>query len=182
MSRLHSPYFRNAKTSKRLLPQTQTTQKVRPRFHSPFSSPNVLFRTVALLVGWTLFGFVAYKVATTEVLNKVYDPFEILGLKSVRHFFFVPISVHVSSRESPLRRSSRITRNCLVYCTLNLNLFLGPLLASSYSHPDKVKLTANLTMDAVEARFVEITKAYKAYVSFPRSPLTPLLISPQFDR
>lgn len=34
-----------------------------------------------------------------------------------------------------------------------------------FSHPDKVKLTVNMTMDAVEARFVEITKAYKAYVT-----------------
>ena len=39
-----------------------------------------------------------------------------------------------------------------------------------FSHPDKVKLTANLTIEAVEARFVEITKAYKAYVSHNNSP------------
>lgn len=32
------------------------------------------------------------------------------------------------------------------------------------SHPDKVKLGVNDTMEAVEAHFVEITKAYKAYV------------------
>lgn len=34
----------------------------------------------------------------------------------------------------------------------------------TYSHPDKVKLNVNLTIEAVEARFVEITKAYKSYV------------------
>jgi hypothetical protein len=30
------------------------------------------------------------------------------------------------------------------------------------SHPDKVKLTGNDTAESVAARFVEITKAYKA--------------------
>lgn len=33
-----------------------------------------------------------------------------------------------------------------------------------YSHPDKVKLAVNETMEAVEAKFVEITKAYKSCV------------------
>ena len=32
------------------------------------------------------------------------------------------------------------------------------------SHPDKVKLGVNQTVESVEAYFVEITKAYKAYV------------------
>lgn len=32
------------------------------------------------------------------------------------------------------------------------------------SHPDKVKLAVNQTMEAVEAKFVEITKAYKSCV------------------
>ena len=30
------------------------------------------------------------------------------------------------------------------------------------SHPDKVKATANLTMEAIQDRFVELTRAYKA--------------------
>ena len=34
-----------------------------------------------------------------------------------------------------------------------------------YSHPDKVKLGVNDTVEAVEAKFVELTKAYKAYVT-----------------
>jgi preprotein translocase subunit Sec63 len=32
------------------------------------------------------------------------------------------------------------------------------------SHPDKVKLSINETMESVANRFVEITKAYKSFV------------------
>ena len=34
--------------------------------------------------------------------------------------------------------------------------------APPFSHPDTVKLGVNETMEMVEAKFVEITKAYKA--------------------
>lgn len=30
-------------------------------------------------------------------------------------------------------------------------------------HPDKIKLVGNMTKEDVEARFVNVTKAYKAY-------------------
>lgn len=40
-------------------------------------------RTVIVLVGWVLVAFLVYRIATTEVENKVYDPFEILGIRSV---------------------------------------------------------------------------------------------------
>ena len=33
-------------------------------------------------------------------------------------------------------------------------------------HPDKIKLVGNITKEMVETKFVEITKAYKAYVPF----------------
>jgi translocation protein SEC63 len=33
-------------------------------------------------------------------------------------------------------------------------------------HPDKIKLVGNLTKEMVEQKFVDITKAYKAYVAF----------------
>lgn len=41
-------------------------------------------RTLILLVGWSIAAAFAYKVSTTENVNKIYDPFEILGLGSVR--------------------------------------------------------------------------------------------------
>jgi preprotein translocase subunit Sec63 len=41
-----------------------------------------------------------------------------------------------------------------------------------HSHPDKVKLTGNDTAESVATRFVEITKAYKAYAVATRPELT----------
>lgn len=42
------------------------------------------------------------------------------------------------------------------------------------SHPDKVKLAANQTMEEVSSYFVELTKAYKSFVTihyrFPAAP------------
>lgn len=32
-------------------------------------------------------------------------------------------------------------------------------------HPDKIRLVGNMTKDAIESRFVDVTKAYKAYVA-----------------
>ena len=51
--------------------------------------------------------------------------------------------------------------------------FLAPFMKQTISHiecrhPDKVKLAVNETIEAVEARFVEITKAYKSCVCFNR--------------
>ena len=34
-------------------------------------------------MGWAVFSLLAYKVSTTKIDNKIYDPFEILGIKSV---------------------------------------------------------------------------------------------------
>lgn len=38
------------------------------------------------------------------------------------------------------------------------------LLSYYISHPDKVKLSGNDTVDTIANKFVEITKAYKSYV------------------
>ena len=44
-----------------------------------------LRRTLLLLVGWVLFAGLAYKAATSEVVQTaVYNPFEILGISEVR--------------------------------------------------------------------------------------------------
>ena len=42
-------------------------------------------RTLILLVGWSIAAFFAYKISKTENVNKVYDPFEILGISTVSH-------------------------------------------------------------------------------------------------
>ena len=36
-----------------------------------------------LLIGWSIAAFFAYKISTTENVNKIYDPFEILGISTV---------------------------------------------------------------------------------------------------
>lgn len=49
---------------------------------------------------------------------------------------------------------------------VSFHIFILLLLRCSpltYSHPDKVKLTGNDTDESVAARFVDLTKAYKAY-------------------
>jgi len=46
---------------------------------------------------------------------------------------------------------------------LALSCYIDTLAKFSTSHPDKVKVTANLTIEAIQERFVELTKAYKSY-------------------
>ncbi|KAH8106334.1 DnaJ-domain-containing protein [Cristinia sonorae] len=92
-------------------------------------SPKHHKKSLILVLGWGLFGFLAYKVATTENIVKVYNPFEILGLSSG-----APLKV-IKSQYKTMAKAM---------------------------HPDKVKLAVNETIEAVEARFVEVTKAYKA--------------------
>jgi translocation protein SEC63 len=36
-----------------------------------------------LIAGWSLFIYLSYKVAGAKIENKVYDPFEVLGLRAV---------------------------------------------------------------------------------------------------
>ncbi|KAI6099044.1 translocation protein sec63 [Pisolithus sp. B1] len=86
-------------------------------------------RTFSVLLGWSIVGFLAYRVANTQDENKVYNPFDILG-----------ISAGISEKEikSHFKKLSKLY------------------------HPDKVKATLNQTIEEIEKRFVDITKAYKA--------------------
>jgi hypothetical protein len=48
-----------------------------------------VYRAATLVLGWSFFAFLAYKTAGAKIENKVYDPFEILGLSTVSvHFFW----------------------------------------------------------------------------------------------
>lgn len=100
-------------------------EKLRPGLFSPRARR----RLAILTVGWSLLGFVLYKVATSKDNTKVYNPFEILNLA---------MGTSVKDIKSHYKKLSR------------------------KFHPDKVKLGVNDTIEAVEAHFVEITKAYKA--------------------
>lgn len=41
-----------------------------------------------MLGGWSLFAFVCYRVSLLKVESKIYNPFEILGIKSVRQLSY----------------------------------------------------------------------------------------------
>ncbi|KAI0938903.1 hypothetical protein AcW1_004093 [Taiwanofungus camphoratus] len=104
-------------------------ESIRKRERGSILKPKFRRKTLFLIAGWSLVAFLVYKISTTEVENKVYDPFEILGIRS---------GVDVKEIKSHYKKLSR------------------------KFHPDKVKLGMNETMEAVEAKFVEITKAYKS--------------------
>lgn len=127
-------------------------------------SSQCAIRTLCLAAGWALAAFLVYKVLTTEVENKVYDPFEVLGLRSVRsaHTLYMRSvvdcfgmqGVDVKAIKSHYKKLSR-----KLYVYLH---FIVSHISLPRSHPDKVKLGINETMAMVEAKFVEITKAYKS--------------------
>ncbi|PPQ95847.1 hypothetical protein CVT26_015977 [Gymnopilus dilepis] len=92
-------------------------------------SLNLSRRTYFLIGGWSLFAFVCYRVSQLKVENKIYNPFEILGINT---------NTEDKEIKSHFKKLSKLY------------------------HPDKVKVTANLTIEAIQDRFVQITKAYKA--------------------
>ena len=61
------------------------------------------------------------------------------------------------------KTSNPILRSSPKYCMFLSHHLPRRLAHYLHSHPDKVKLTGNDTAESVAARFVEITKAYKAY-------------------
>ncbi|KAI5804557.1 Sec63 Brl domain-containing protein [Geopyxis carbonaria] len=89
-----------------------------------------LKRFTAITLGWVLFAYMGYLIATTKnAAGKVWDPYEILGIS-------------MSLTEKQIK--SHYKRMSLKF------------------HPDKVKPTANQTLEELNDKFVEITKAYKA--------------------
>ncbi|KAF9468774.1 translocation protein sec63 [Collybia nuda] len=91
--------------------------------------PNFSRKTYFLVAGWSVLGYVAYRAATAKIDNKVYNPFEILGIKS---------GTTEKEIKSHYKKLSRMY------------------------HPDKVRATVNNTIEEIQNRFVEITKAYKS--------------------
>jgi hypothetical protein len=49
----------------------------------PLTAADHLCRSLFIILGWVTFSLLAYKVATTKIDIKIYDPFEILGINSV---------------------------------------------------------------------------------------------------
>jgi preprotein translocase subunit Sec63 len=110
--------------------------------------PEVLRNYVLLAIGWGIVAYMAYTIATTKIVNTVWDPYAVLGIST---------STPLDKIKSHYKKLSR---------TL---------------HPDKVKLVGNLTKEVVERRFVDITKAYKAYTPSLVRELMVVLQMMRFD-
>ncbi|KAJ3852121.1 Sec63 Brl domain-containing protein [Lentinula lateritia] len=92
-------------------------------------TPRFSAKTIFIIGGWAVFAFLSYKVANAKMDNKVYDPFEILGLS---------ISATEKEIKSHYKKLSKIY------------------------HPDKVKASVNQTIEEIQNKFVDLTKAYKS--------------------
>ncbi|KAF8905804.1 hypothetical protein CPB84DRAFT_1844796 [Gymnopilus junonius] len=92
-------------------------------------------RTYFLLGGWSLFAFVCYRVSLLKVENKIYNPFEILGIST---------NTEDKDIKSHFKKLSKLY------------------------HPDKVKATANLTIEAIQDRFVQIQRPTNRYLTDER--------------
>ncbi|KAK7450993.1 secretory subunit [Stygiomarasmius scandens] len=56
-------------------------QRVAKREGGSVLNPKLSKKTIFVLCGWSLVAYLAYKVTNAELDNKIYDPFEILGIK-----------------------------------------------------------------------------------------------------
>ncbi|KAF9475267.1 translocation protein sec63 [Pholiota conissans] len=110
-------------------PCVEQRKKVIEQEKGSFLRPKLSKKTYFLVGGWSLFALVCYRVSLLKVENKVYNPFEILGIKT---------STPEKEIKSHFKQLSKLY------------------------HPDKVKVTANMTIEAIQERFVQITKAYKS--------------------
>jgi len=129
-------------------------------------------RSLFIILGWVGFSLLAYKVTTTKIDNKIYDPFEILGIISVSVGCqtgitppFDPCTIQYLTSHSSVElfgKGHQVSLQKALQNTVSFHLFILHVLLTIHSHPDKVKLTGNDTAESVATRFVEITKVYKA--------------------
>ncbi|KAL5530223.1 SEC63 [Sanghuangporus sanghuang] len=56
-------------------------ERIKQRNKRSLLNPKLGAKTLFLLGGWSVFAFLVYKVSTTRNEGKLYDPFEILGIK-----------------------------------------------------------------------------------------------------
>lgn len=121
-------------------------------------------RLIILAAGWTFLGYVTYKVAISKNENKLYNPFEILDINmvsivTIRYALVSEGSAGNVSKRYQIALQKAVEEIASTICFRSISRLIP-----FHSHPDKVKLGLNDTVEAVQARFVEITKAYKACV------------------
>lgn len=66
------------------------------------------YRALVLLVGWSLVAFLVYRVRNVVSDNKVYDPYDILGIATVRPSCYVPSYVLTPSHAGRHRKRNQI--------------------------------------------------------------------------
>ncbi|KAF9268418.1 DnaJ-domain-containing protein [Marasmius fiardii PR-910] len=110
-------------------PCVEQRQRIAKREKPSIFNPKLSKKTAFVIVGWSVVAYMSYRVVGSKLDSKIYDPFEILGIK---------MGTPEKEIKSHFKKLSRMY------------------------HPDKVKATANETLEAIQNRFVEITKAYKS--------------------
>ncbi|KAL0577555.1 secretory subunit, partial [Marasmius crinis-equi] len=111
-------------------PCVEQRQRIAKREKRSILNPKLTKKTTFVLVGWSIVAYLCYKVAGSKLADgKLYDPFEILGIK---------MGTPEKEIKSHYKKLSKLY------------------------HPDKVRATVNETIEAIQNRFVDITKAYKS--------------------
>ncbi|KAF4602544.1 secretory subunit [Pleurotus pulmonarius] len=55
--------------------------RISKRERGSLLNPKLSRKTIFLILGWSLFAYLSFKVGNAKLDNKIYDPFEILGIK-----------------------------------------------------------------------------------------------------
>lgn len=125
-------------------------------------------RHAFLLVGWGILGYTMYQASFYQLQAALYDPFKILGIATVSHAHHF-ILLYTDGWFSELDREANQVPlpqddpQVVSSTSDSFDTFAHIALRfSRQSHPDKVKLAENQTMEEVESYFVELTKAYKS--------------------
>ncbi|TFK35050.1 DnaJ-domain-containing protein [Crucibulum laeve] len=63
-------------------PCVEQRQRSSKRERGSIFNPKLSKKTYVLVAGWSLLAFISYKVSNTKLDTKLYDPFEILGIKA----------------------------------------------------------------------------------------------------
>ena len=149
-----------------VLKPTKELESTAPRISSDFQAPQddliqaqkrrqkrrerKLKRMIAAAVGWLVMAWMVYLIIVTQrTIPKIWDPYDILGIRRVSAALCVETVIR-SSFESQSASEKEISKH---YKRLSLKF-----------HPDKVRPDAskNETIEMLNDRFVELTKAYKA--------------------
>ncbi|KAL0949851.1 hypothetical protein HGRIS_009884 [Hohenbuehelia grisea] len=81
LSSLSKPSAKRSSTGCKCQKCATQRARVAKRERGSILNPKFSKKTIFLVVGWALLGYMSYKSANAKFENKIYDPFEILGIK-----------------------------------------------------------------------------------------------------